>query len=77
MNVKKKIVFVKYIYLIFSIYVTVSCFKYVLSFLQVCLALRYFATGGNYTLIADFQGVTRGLVSKAVYEVSSFLYANQ
>ena len=44
---------------------------------QVCLALRYYATGGNYSLIGDFQGVTRGLVSKAVSEVSSFLYAHQ
>ena len=51
--------------------------SYYCLYLQVCLALRYYATGGDYTLIGDVQGVTKGLVSKAVGEVSSFLYANQ
>ena len=41
--------------------------------LQFCLALRYFSTGSNYNDVAAFQGVTKGLVSVCVAEVSDFL----
>ena len=44
---------------------------------QVCLALRYYATGGNYTLIGDFQGVTKAQVCKCVHDFTKFLYAHQ
>ena len=41
--------------------------------LQLCLALRYFATGSNYTDVAASQGMTKGLVSTCVAEVSDFV----
>ena len=46
-------------------------------FPQVCLALRYYASGGDYTLIGDFQGVTRSLICKFVHDFTEFMYAYQ
>lgn len=44
---------------------------------QMCLAIRYFATGSNYSVVGDFQGVTKATVSNCVREVAAFLYAKQ
>ena len=44
---------------------------------QFCLALRYFATGGNYSLIGDSQHVSKALVSRCVRDVSQFFYRTQ
>lgn len=43
----------------------------------MCLALRYFATGANYSIIGDFQGVHKSSVSHCVREVATFLYVRQ
>ena len=42
----------------------------------MCLALRYFATGSNYSLVADYQGVSIATVSRAVKNVSDYFYEN-
>lgn len=44
---------------------------------QFCLALRYFATGGLYSIIGDTQHVSKSLVGRAVKDVSDFFYAHQ
>lgn len=51
--------------------------NYGIFFLQMCLALRYFATGANYSVIGDTQGVTKSTVCRAVNEVADFFHANQ
>lgn len=40
---------------------------------QFCLALRYYSTGGLYSLIGESQQVSRSTVCRAVQSVSSFL----
>ena len=40
--------------------------------LQVCVALRYFATGANYLLIADCHGVSKSSVTRAVKAISEY-----
>lgn len=40
---------------------------------QMCVALRYFATGGNYRSIGDHHGVSKSSVSRIVDEVVQFL----
>ena len=46
-----------------------------ISSLQFCLALGYFATGSDYNDVAASQGVTKGLVSTCVAKVSDFLHS--
>ena len=43
----------------------------------MCLALRYLATGANYSVIGDTQGVHKSTVCRAVHEVVNFFCANQ
>lgn len=43
----------------------------------MCLAIRYYATGCNYSVVGDFQGVHKSTVSHCVREVTTFLYVNQ
>ena len=43
----------------------------------MCLALRYLATGANYSVIGDTQGVHKSTVCRAVHEVVDFFCANQ
>ena len=38
--------------------------------------MRYFATGGLYSLCADSQHVSKALVSRAVRDVSDYFYQN-
>lgn len=45
--------------------------------LQVCLALRYYATGANYSIIGDFVGVSKSTVSVCVREVGDYFYQRQ
>lgn len=44
--------------------------------LQMCVALRYFATGANYLDIADAHGVSKSSVCRAVRDVSEFFRFN-
>ena len=37
----------------------------------------YYATGSNYSVIGDFQGVTKSTVCRAIREVTEFLYSHQ
>lgn len=46
-----------------------------LLFLQFCAALRYLATGANYSTIADGQGISKATMSRAVNEVIRFLWS--
>ena len=39
---------------------------------QFCAALRYFATGANYLLIADCHGISKSTVCRAVKDVSEY-----
>lgn len=39
----------------------------------MCLALRYFSTGGLYSLIGESQQVSRSTVCRAVQRVTNFL----
>lgn len=41
--------------------------------LQFCLAMRYYATGACFSLIAQAGDVTKSTVSRCVLEVTSFL----
>ena len=50
-----------------------AIFSYSFCF-QFCLAVRYFATGSIYMVIADTQGVTKPTVCQAVKAVSNYLY---
>ena len=43
---------------------------------QFCLALRYFSTGGIYSLCGDTQHVSKALCSRAVRDVSNYFYKN-
>ena len=43
---------------------------------QVCLALRYFATGSTFSVIAETQQVSEATVSRVVEDVSRFFYDN-
>ena len=45
--------------------------------LQMCVALRYYATGSNYSVLGDFQGLSKSTVCRAVGEVTEFLFNNQ
>ena len=47
------------------------------TFFQFCLALRYFATGGQYSLCGDTQHVSTSLVGRAVRDVSDYFYNHQ
>ena len=42
----------------------------------MCVALRYFATGANYSLIADAHGVSRSSVTRAVQRLSNYFHRN-
>lgn len=42
---------------------------------QFCAALRYLATGANYSTIADYQGISKATLSRAVHEVIRFLWS--
>ena len=42
--------------------------------LQVCLALRYLATGSNFSVVGDVQGLSKATVSRSVRSVVHFLY---
>lgn len=47
------------------------------SILQMCLAIRYYATGCNYSVVGDFQGVHKSTLSPCVREVTTFPYVHQ
>lgn len=57
---------------IIIIIITIIKDIYIIFLLQMCLALRYFATGANYSVIGDFQGVSKSTVCNCVREVSSY-----
>lgn len=61
------------------IYINEVCFLIInyIIFLQVCIAIRYFATGCNYSVIGDFVGVTQATISTCVREVAAFFYQRQ
>lgn len=41
--------------------------------LQFCCALRYLATGANYSIVSDFQGISRSTLCRSIDEVVRFL----
>lgn len=47
--------------------------KNVFLFCQVCAALRYMATGANYSTVADFQGISKATLTRCIQEVIDFL----
>ena len=44
------------------------------TFLQVCLALRYLATGAAFSTIAETQQVSEATVSRVVNDLTLFFY---
>lgn len=43
----------------------------------MCLALRYLATGANFSLIGDYQGVCKSTVSHCVRDFVWYMYTKQ
>lgn len=44
---------------------------------QMYIALRYFATGANYSVIGNFAGGHKSMVSHCLWEISYFFYCRQ
>lgn len=42
--------------------------------MQVCLALRYLATGANFSVVGDYQGVHKSTVSLCVKDFTNYMY---